>query len=356
AIVLAYDDIPATRISAAEAIFGGIAVSGTLPVNLKGIATAGDGISLPKTRLGFSSPVAEGLAPWLADSIDALVQQGLRTKAFPGCQVLVARNGNIVFDKSYGRISADADAPKVRQNTVYDLASVSKATGTLPGIMKAFDLGLITLDDTLGQWIPEITDSAKRTITVRELLYHETGMPAALNMFDVMIDTASYTGKLITAKPDKTHSIKIQNRAYGNNTARLRTDIVSRTRSAKFPIEASKGIFTGKITYDTIMRRIYNAPLRKNKNYNYSCLNFSLLMDVEQRATKRAHNEFMEKEVFGPIGAYRTGYRPIERIPASQIAVTENDTFLRRQTLHGYTHDELANFSGGVQGNAGLFA
>ena len=75
AVVLAYDDIAAARISGAEALFGGIEVSGKLPVNLKGVAKVGEGISLPKTRLGFSSPVAQGFAPWLTDSIDAAVKE-----------------------------------------------------------------------------------------------------------------------------------------------------------------------------------------------------------------------------------------------------------------------------------------
>lgn len=356
AVVLAYDDIPASRISAAEALFGGIEVSGKLPVKLEGIAEIGAGIDLPKTRLGFSSPVAEGLNAALTDSIDAIVKEGLRTNAFPGCQVLVARHGNIIYNKAFGKTSSAPGSPAVSHATIYDLASVSKATGTLPGIMKAYDTGLITLDDKLGDIIPELTDSAKRLITVRELLYHETGMPAALNLFDVMMDTNTFSGKLITGKPDRTHSIKIQRGAYGHNTAKMRTDIIRRQATPDFPVEASKGIFTGKATYDTIMSRIYNAPLRSSKKYNYSCLNFSLLMDIEQRRSGIPHQIYVEKGIFGPVGAYRTGYRPTERFPLSEIASTENDTFLRRQKLHGYVHDELANFSGGVQGNAGLFA
>lgn len=356
AMVLAYDDIPAARQSAAEAIFGGIAVSGRLPVNIAGVAPMGAGIDLAKTRLGFSSPVAEGLSPALTDSIDALVLEGLRTKAYPGCQVLVARKGNIVYDKSFGKITGTPEAKAVTPLTVYDLASVSKATGTLPGIMKAYDDKLISLDDRLGDIIPEITDSAKREITVRELLYHETGMPAALNMFDLMFDTLTYSGRLITSRPDKTHSIKIQRNAYGNNRARMRKDIISRTRSDEYPVEASKGIFTGRAAYDTVMGRIYNIPLRANKKYVYSCLNFALLMDIEQRRTGRPHQEYVQENIFGPLGAYRTGYRPTERFDRSEIAPTEYDSFMRKQKVHGYVHDEMANFSGGVQGNAGLFA
>lgn len=355
AIVLAYEDIAAERVSAAEAIFGGIAVSGKLPVDLPGVATLGTGITLPKTRLGISSPAAEGMAPWLTDSIDTLVKKGLADGSFPGCQVLVAKNGNIVYDKSFGRLSSSAESPKVNSETAYDLASVSKATGTLAGIMKAYDKGLLKLDATLADLIPEITDSAKRTITVTELLYHETGMPAGLNMFDVMFDTTTFSSKLITPRPDKTHSIKIQRRAYGNKYARLRSDILARSASAKFPVEAARGIFTGKSTYDTVMHRIYNAPLRKTKAYNYSCLNFCLLMDIEQRLTGKSHDLFVAEEIFGPIGAYRSGYRPHTTIGAANVASTEHDTFLRRQTLKGYVHDELAAFSGGVQGNAGFF-
>lgn len=354
AIVTAYDNLPACRVSAAEALFGGIKVDGRLPVALRGLAPIGAGIDLPKTRLGFSSPVAEGMASWLVDSINTIVEKGLATGAFPGCQVLIARNGNIVFDKAYGRLS-NTSAEKVDRQTAYDLASVSKAIGTLPGIMKAFDTNLLSLDDKLGSLIAEIGDSAKKELTVRELLYHQTGMPPSLNVFDAMFDTLSYTGRLTTARPDKAHRIKIYNRLYGNNTARLRRDITSAVRRDDMPVEAAKGIFIGRASYDTLMHRIYNIPLRPTKDYLYSCLNFCLLMDIEQRVTGRAHDEYVGTEIFAPLGAYRTGYRPSTWLNNSNIASTEHDTFLRRQTLCGYVHDELAAFSGGVQGNAGLF-
>lgn len=354
AVVLSYDNLTASARAAAQACFGGIAVDGTMPVNLAGIAPLGAGIRFEKTRLGFTSPVAEGFRPWLTDSVDAFVRRVIRAGGMPGCQVLVARNGNIVLDKAYGTLSG-AGSEAVTAQTVYDLASVSKAMGTLPGIMKAYDQGLIALEDTLGALIPEIADSAKQCISVRQLLYHETGMPAALNMFNVMIDSTSYTGQLIKGRRDAMHPIKIQRGAWGHRDGRLRRDITSATRSERFPIEADRGIYTGRETYDTLMHRIYDIPLRENRDYNYSCLNFCLLMDIEQRRTGRSHDEFTATEIFGPLGAYGAGYRPTERFPLTRIAPTERDTYLRRQLVHGYVHDELANFSGGVQGNAGLF-
>ena len=95
-------------------------------------------------------------------------------------------------------------------------------------------------------------------------------------MFNVMFDTLTYTGKLTTRRPDARHRIRVQKNVYGNNTAKLRKDITSRIRTDEFPVEAAKGIFTGQAAYDTIMRRIYDIPLRKNKEYTYSCLNFCL--------------------------------------------------------------------------------
>lgn len=355
AIVLAYENLTPMQQSAAQALFGGINVSGKLPVNIKGIAHAGTGYKLSKTRLGFSSPAAQNIHAWLTDSIDNAVGHLLRHGGVPGCQVLVAKNGYIVFDKSFGHLSTPA-SPKVNRQTIYDLASVSKAFGTLAGIMKTYDKGLIQLDDSIVKYIPQLTDSAKRRITVRELLYHESAMPASLNMFDLMFDKSTFSGKLITPRRNSINNIKIQNRAWGNRAAKIRRDITSANQTDAYPIEAADKLFTGRHTYDTIMQRIYDIPLRQTKAFNYSCLNFCLLMDIEQRLTGISHDNYVGQEIFNPLGAYRTGYRPRTWTDPANIAPTEHDTFLRRQTLRGYVHDELAAFSGGVQGNAGLFA
>lgn len=79
-------------------------------------------------------------------------------------------------------------------------------------------------------------------------------------------------------------------------------------------------------------------------------------MDLEQRLTGRPHDLFVADSVFAPLGAYSTFYRAAEHYPQADIAPTEKDRFLRKQHIQGYVHDELAAFSGGVQGNAGLFS
>lgn len=354
AVLLAYDDTPLTREYAAQAVFGGINVDGKLPVNLKGLFSKGTGLKMRKTRLGYTVPEAKGLRASLTDSIDSIVGVGLRTGAFPGCQVLVARGGDVVLSKSYGVTTEGG--PEVSHSTVYDLASVSKALGTLPGVMKAYDMGLFELSDLASKHIPGLRGTDKADISVQQLLYHESGIRPSLAVHQAMFDTDSYTGTLMSGKKDAAHGILIQKGAYGNNTAKLRSDITSTTRRSGFDIEAAKNLYVGQVTIDTLMQRIYTSPMRANKNYAYSCLNFCLLMDMEQRLTGTSHDRFVTDSVWAPLGAYTACYRPMGKHSLDKIAPTEYDSFLRRQTVHGYVHDETAAMLGGVSGNAGVFA
>lgn len=355
AVVLGYQNCTLAQDYAAQTIYGGNAANGVMPVTVKGVAKQGAGVKYAATRLGYTVPEEVGLSSKMLAKIDSLCNNGVATKAFPGCQVLVARNGKVVCNRSYGVTDPKTNAP-VTVNTMYDLASVSKATGTLPGIMKAYDRGLIQIDEKASAYIRQLRNGNKKDITLRQLLFHETGIPASLNMYDAMIDHNSYRGDLFRNRKDATYSIKVATNYYGNKNARLRTDVTSSVSSAKFPIAICDGIYGNRSTYDTIMNRIYNIALRPSKSYLYSCLNFCLLMNIEENVTKQAHNEFMDKNFYAPLGAYHTMYRPLTRYPKSQVAPTEYDSFLRHQVVRGYVHDETAAFSGGVQGNAGLFS
>ena len=359
AVVLTYENSTLTEDYAAQTIFGGNAANGNLPIslNFKGKKTrydAGHGIHYPATRLGYSIPAEVGLDSRLTAQIDSVCRLGVQQHAFPGCQVIVARHGKVVYKNSFGTI--DYNSPvKVDDNTLFGLASVSKATGTISGVMKAFDDGKFALDEKASKYIPGLRDGDKEDITFRDLLYHETGMPASLNMWYMMMDANSYTGSLITGTQDANHTIKIMDGAWGHKDAKMRTDILSTVKTDRFNIAIADGLWGGRVTYDSIMNRMYHAKLGKKK-YLYSCCNFSLLADAVQRMTHSPLNYYVNNYIFAPLGSYHTMYRPLSKFSRDEIAYTEVDTYLRRQHIHGYVHDELAAFSGGVQGNAGLFS
>ncbi len=354
AMVMMYDDNITARRAAGDALYGGNAVSGRLPVSMPGIAKLGDGISYPATRLSFSTPDAAGMAGWLTDSIDIIARKAVASGAFPGLQVMVVKDSRVVAERCYGHTACSSGSPAVTPATLYDLASVSKAIGTLPGIMLAVDRGLLDIDRPAGDYIDRLAGTDKACITPRQMLFHESGMPSGLNMHEIMFDPDSYAGKLTRRRRVAPHTIRVARNTWGNSRARIRRDITSTTRNDRFPIETAKGIWTGRSTRDTIMQRIYDVPL-KSHSMRYSCLNFCLLAEIEQRLTGTDHDIWVEKNIFAPIGAPTLCYRPLTRYGIDRIAATENDAFLRRQTVHGHVHDELAAFSGGVQGNAGLF-
>lgn len=353
AFVAAYEDLPLVRQSAAKALFGGIDVTGRFPVNVEGVAKLGDGVDIAKTRLGYAMPSAVGLSDSLVARVDSIVNAAMAAEAFPGAQVLIAKDGYVIIDRAFGHNTASGK--KVSSSTLYDLASVSKTVGTLPGVMKAYDLGLFDIDEAASHHIPGLNVEGKSDITPRMLLYHETGMPPSLNMFTTMMDPDTYDGKITVGKRDATHTIKVEDGVWGHSSARLRTDIASKSKGPGFEHEAAEGIYVGQSAYDTIMQRIYDIEPRATRAYRYSCLNFCLLMDLEQRITGQPHQQWVADSVWGPIGAYTFCYRPYEKYGQDRIAYTERDTYLRRQHLNGHVHDELAAFSGGVQGNAGVF-
>ena len=360
AVVVGYGNDGVWQDYAAQAVFGGTAADGVLPVTIKSKANgkvlhAGTGIKTAAVRLGYTLPVEVGFKDNLLSKIDSVCNYGISQKAFPGCQVIVARHGKVVVDRSYGEIDFNSGVP-VTENTLYGLASVSKATGTLSGIMKLYDDGAFKLDEPASKYIAGLRDTDKSDLTFRQLLYHETGMQPSLSMWEMMFDPNTFTGKLITNTPTDVNTIKVMKNAYGNKDAKLRTDILSTTRTKDFDIAIADGIYGGKITYDSIMARIYHSKLRDTKKYCYSCLNFCLLADALQNISKTSLDEFVDKKIFGKLGAYHTTYRPLNKFAPDDIAYTEVDTYLRKQHIHGYVHDELAAFSGGVQGNAGLFS
>lgn len=351
--VVAPDNTKESYDIVSQLIFGGVSSSANLRKGIGCFAHKGEGVHYPKSRLGYAKAESVGLDASMGSRLDSIVARCIEQRAFPGCQLLIAKDGYIVFEKAYGTRNFSGDGA-VTLNTIYDLASVSKVTGTLPGVMKAYDEGLLNIDDSLATYIPELTDTLKRKLTLRELLYHESGMPPSLSAEKYYIDHTSYEGELTKCESDSIYTVALSPRRFMHRAARLRSDIFSQT-PFEGAVEAAEGIYVGKAARDTIMQAIYDIPLR-SKDYVYSCLNLSLMMDVEERVTHERHDKWVEEQIFAPLGMERTQYRPLERWRRDEIAPTEEDMVYRKQHLCGHTHDELAAFSGNVQGNAGLFS
>ena len=114
-------------------------------------------------------PEEYGLSSTHLKRIDSIALDGIRQGAYPGCQVVVLKNGHIMFDKSFGTY-AGKGSPRVESTSIYDLASLSKTTGTLLAIMKLYDKGRFNLTDKISDHLPFLQRTDKKDITIQEIL------------------------------------------------------------------------------------------------------------------------------------------------------------------------------------------
>jgi beta-glucosidase-like glycosyl hydrolase/CubicO group peptidase (beta-lactamase class C family) len=356
AVILAYEATSLSENYAAQVIFGGIAAKGVLAVHIPNLFPAGTGFHTEKTRLGYHQPEEAGINPYKLLLVDSIIQEGLEKDAFPGGQVIIAKDGMIIYDKPFGYVD-DTKKRKVTENTVYDLASVSKAAGTLPVLMKLYDEGGFQLTNKISTFITELKDTDKKDIIIRDLLYHQSGLPATIAFYEQAMDKNSYSGSLYSRKKDNTHTLRLDARTCVNPHFKYNPAIVSGKKKKGFTAEAAHNMYiSDDFVTDSIIAGIRNARMDSPGNYRYSCINFILLKIMIERLTGEQMDQYLAKHFLAPLGASSTAYTPLRYTDSSRIAPTENDRFVRKQILCGHVHDEAAAFQGGVSGNAGLFS
>ena len=313
---------------AAQLIFGAIGAHGKLPVQLNQFAL-NTGISTPAIgRLAYTIPEEEGVDSYYLDhKIDSLVHTGLVHKAFPGCEVLVARNGAVIFNKVYGYHTYNKRI-KVQRGDLYGLASITKVAAALPAIMKLYDEHKISLDSPFYRYWPAFKHSNKKHITLREILAHQAGLQAYISFWRK------------TVKPDGKYKRRI-----------FRSDSTS-----KFDMPVDQYLYMNHKYVKKMYREIKKSPVKKHPKYLYSGLGFFLFPQMVKNITGENLQTYLKKNFYRSLGANSLTYNPYKYYPMVKIAPAEIDTFFRKRPVHGYVDDEGAAMLGGVSGNAGLFA
>lgn len=353
-VVLAYENSNAAQDFAAQAIFGGNGMDGRIPVSIKGLFKEGEGIVTKKTRLSYNLPEEVGIVSNKLDRIEGIVDEGIKKKAYPGCQVLVAKDGVVIYNRSFGAFEYNGDE-KVTDDAIYDLASMTKAVATVPAVMKLYDEKKLTLNAPLSNFVPALKGTDKAAITVRDALLHESRLPSFLAYYMAAIDTSSYKGRLFAYKESTTHTAQFDASTWARTDYKYKQDLVSSDEKDNF-LPLADGLYVNKSYKDTIISSIANAKLRKRKSYLYSCLNFMLLKEAVEKVAQTDMNTFLQDNFYKKLGATTITFNPLKRFEKKRIAPTEKDDFLRKQLLRGYVHDEGAAFMGGISGNAGLFS
>jgi CubicO group peptidase (beta-lactamase class C family) len=328
ALILSPDVDENSQSFAAQLIFGGCGANGVLPAGLGQLFKQGDGLRTPeKFRLGYAPPETVGLnGRLLQDSIPAIVEAGIRAHAYPGAQVLVAKDGKVVFHKAWGFHTYDS-LQAVSTTDIYDFASVTKVTSTLPALMKLYGEGLFDLDAPLKKYLPFFKKPEKGNVPYRQFLAHNGRLKPGIVFWR-------------EAKDDKGQWKK---RSFRDHF------------SKRYSIRITDSLFLFKNYKKQIYRGIRDLPLHEKPGYVYSDLSFILYPALVEKLTRKPLEEYLNMTFYRPLGAYTLAYNPLLRFPAEQIVPTERDTFFRKIQIHGTVHDETAAMLGGVSGHAGLF-
>jgi len=311
---------PVSAAFAAQAVFGGTAINQKMPKAVGSFAE-GSGFITLQTRLQYTVPEAAGVNTEALDDIDKVANEAVRVHATPGCVVLVAKDGKVIYNKAFGYHTYNNTQPD-KINDIFDLASVTKVSATTMEVMRLYDQNKIGLDSTVGNYIALARTTSKNDIRIRELLTHQAGL---------VPDVSTYE--------------------------RLRPTDHSVDSSAAFPTKAGENYYIRKDFFkDVIWPSMLNSPLRTRGRYVYSDLSMYFMKEIVETISSTPLNVYVQQNFYNPLGMQTAGFLPWQRFSKDRIIPTEQDDIFRHQLLIGYVHDQGAGVLGGVSGHAGLFA
>ncbi|MBS1499180.1 MAG: serine hydrolase [Bacteroidetes bacterium] len=328
-IVCAYEENDDTQDLVAQAIFGAIPAGGRLPVTATSYFKQGMGSVLQSThRPDFVLPEADGIRSGALRTVDSIAWEGIRKGAYPGCQVVVVRDGHVLLNKAFGNTMYAGGRP-VRTDDLYDIASVTKVVGTTLALMKLYDEGKIDPDATLGTYLKDLSDEhpAHARLVLRDILTHQAGLAAFVPYYTKLLRNGA-----------------------------LRPDVFAVTQGPEYPVRVAEGVYMKAAYQDSLWAAMLAAPLKPRGTYLYSDIDFHILARVVEAVSGERLDAFLERVFYRPMGLATIGYRPLERFPVDRIIPTEDDKSFRMRLLRGDVHDPGAAMLGGVAGHAGLFS
>ena len=260
--------------------------------------------------------------------IDSIAKFAIDKKMTPGLQVVVARKGKVVYQKSFGNHTYEEGAEKVKNTDLFDIASLTKIIGTLPNIMQEFDKGNLTLETKLKAMLPVFKGSNKEDATVLDMLTHQARFQPWIPFYKATLDSLN--------KPSEKYY---------------------RTRpTVEFQLKVAEDLYLRRDYNDTILKVIANSELLPKKQYKYSDFSFILFKEYLERENGKSLEYLAENNFYKYLGATSLTYNPLHKFDKSVVIPTENDNYFRYQTVHGYVHDMAAAMQGGISGHAGLFS
>ena len=360
-ILVGYQDDAMTHIAAAEIISGALPALGALPVNacvdfpmtMRLVTNAGQKLRWPLSAEAYNSSLKSSngsikmqgpagayeedmmedgkvsravIVANTIEKIDEIAMSGINSKAYPGCRILIAKDAEVVYDKSFGYTDYDQKT-KVTEQTVYDLASITKIVSSTVALMKLVDMGMIDMQKNIGDYLNLPSQSPYAKVTLKSMMSHCAGFTPWI--------------------PFYTKTIK---------NGQLNPSIYKTSPAPQFNSQVAESLYIRDDYRDSIFNEILSTPLSPEKSYKYSDLGYYFVQRIVEKLTGKSLDHFVDENFYQPLGLSSMGYKPLSRMSSEVIAPTENDKTFRTQHLHGYVHDQGAAMMGGVAGHAGVFS
>tara|TARA_R110002073_G_scaffold72537_1_gene177572 strand:- start:591943 stop:593214 length:1272 start_codon:yes stop_codon:yes gene_type:complete len=280
------------------------------------------------STLTYANPSAVGLDSTYIDAkVDSIMTEAIRNHAFPGANLLVAKDSKIIFHKAYGFHTYDS-IQKTGLDDIYDLASVTKITGPLPALMKLVDDGKLDLDKPFSAyWSQWKHKKDKKDLTLREILAHQAGLTPYIVFLSEVI------------KKDGT----------------FKKRFVKKNAKRRFEKQAYEGLYIKNRFNRKMYRMAKKSKVADKKKYRYSGLTSLLFPALIEQLTGQSYETYLQENFYKPLGATTLGFNPTTKKFPNNIVPTEIDTLFRKAVTQGWVHDENASLLGGISGNAGLF-
>lgn len=334
-VIAAYDNNEMTQFLVPQLIFGAFGVDAVLPVTASEGFKEGQGFKVESLkRLAYDLPESQNMDSKILAKIDDIAKEAIDKKATPGCQVLVVRNGSVVFEKAYGYQTYNKQK-LVTETSLYDIASVTKVLATLQTVMFLVDQKEIDVDKKISYYLKELKGTNKEDLVIRNILLHQAGLtPFIPHWIKTMNEDKKINPKYLSTIPQKGFTERVAENLYAISS-----------------IE------------DSLWKWTVDSPLKgkplfgKKYPYKYSDLTFYLMKRLVESKINQPMEDFLRQNVYLPLGAYSTLYNPLnENINKENIIPTAFDQYFRKAQVHGTVHDEGAALSGGVGGHAGIFS
>ncbi|MBK9283654.1 MAG: serine hydrolase [Sphingobacteriaceae bacterium] len=324
AIVMAYEYIPSLLVAGAEALVGINKVNGKLPVSTK-FFPANFGLELDAIDSHIITKEQKDFYKMKFGAVDSIALWGIQEKAYPGCQIIALKDGEVVYQKSFGKYTYNSDSKDVDNGTIYDLASLTKITSSALALMKLKGEGKFDYSLTLADYLEQVKNTNKESLKLEDILAHQSGLEAWIPFYL----------KTLTKKDD------------------YKPGYYSSKASELFPTRVAKKLYVIKGFNDSIYKRILESKLHKPGKYLYSDLGYYFIQQIIEKQSGKTLDEYV-KDIYFKMGLTLT-YNPLKYFSILQIAPTENDSKFRKQIVQGHVHDPGAALMGGVAGHAGLF-